>query len=178
MGRGRRPEPATPASAVCGDAAKTRVACARRGSGLRRGRAARCGSLAEGVICAQAMLAVLGEGHGLNVDMDMGREIEPTARRRQGAFRTDLRSAHVCRALPGLSKDDPGARQGVLASRPAALPASRRPWNDGVQDLLAAHRNTAGGLPRIQKKNLVNNLCRFREGYDALVLPAAKRDAS
>ncbi len=122
-----------------------------------------------GMICAQAMLAVYGEAHGLDADMAarLGRPLG-------GGM---ARSGRTCGALTsavlllGLSTDAPdGSEARDRCFRHVQQLLHRFTLLHGTtecKELLGADWNTPEGLRRIQEENLVRTRC-----------PAFVRDAA
>jgi C_GCAxxG_C_C family probable redox protein len=114
-----------------------------------------------GMTCAQAMLAVFGEAHGLNVDM-----VARLGRPLGGGMG---RSGRTCGALTsavlllGLSKDDPDEAEARKACVHHVQQLFQRfigiHGTTECSELLGADWNTAEGLRKIQEENLVKNLC-------------------
>ncbi len=122
-----------------------------------------------GMTCAQAMLAVYGEGHGLDADVvaKLGRPLAG-GMGRSGRTCGALTSAAL---LLGLSTDDPDEAE----SRKACFHHVQRllhrftlrHGSTECSALLGADWNTPEGLRRIQEENLVRTRC-----------PAFVRDAA
>ncbi len=122
-----------------------------------------------GMICAQAMLTVYGEAHGLDADVaaKLGRPLAG-GMGRSGRTCGALTSAVL---LLGLSKDDPDeteARKACFHHVQQLLHRfTLRHGTTECSELLGADWNTPEGLRRIQNENLVRTRC-----------PAFVRDAA
>ncbi len=122
-----------------------------------------------GMTCAQAILTVYGEAHGLDVEVaaKLGRPLAG------GMGRSGRTCGAVTAALLllGLSKDDPDeseARKACLHHVQRLLHRfTLRHGSTECRELLGADWNTPEGLRRIQEENLVRARC-----------PAFVRDAA
>ncbi len=114
-----------------------------------------------GMICAQAMLAVYGEAHGLDPDLvaKLGRPLAGG----MGRFGRTCGALTSAVLLLGLSTDDPdeaAARKACFHQVQKLLHRfTLRHGTTECSELLGADWNTPEGLKRIQEENLVRTRC-------------------